>query len=159
MSRLPSVPWLLPVLLLLPTGACTWFSSRENVLVASEPPGARILVDGADTGRTTPASLPIGGHFGQDHVVTLEKKGYRRASRLVCQYTEGYTSKWIDGAYELAMPPLPFFWTAGDFVLPFGVQSGVVPAELWVVLERQDAPLLGFDLAPRAAPAGGADRP
>lgn len=143
------------VLLLLPVLGCTWFSSREKVLIASEPPGARILVDGADTGRTTPASLPIGGHFGRNHIVTLEKEGYRPASRLVCQYTEGYTSRWIDGAFDLGMPPLPILWTTGDFVTPFGVRSAVIPAELWIVLERQDAPRLGFDLLPTA----GAERP
>jgi hypothetical protein len=147
---------LLPLLLCLPFGACTWFSSAERVLVHSEPPGARILVDGKDTGRTTPASLPIGGLFGSDHVISLEKKGYRRAHRRTCQYTEGYTSKWIDGAFEAVMPPLPLFWTAGDFVTPFGVRSAVIPGELWVVLEREDAPKLGFDLLlpPVAAGSG-----
>ncbi len=147
-ARLRSL--LLPVLLLCP--ACTWFSSRENVLVSSDPLGARILVDGRDTGRTTPASLPIGGHFGTDHVIELQKKGYRPARYRVQQYSEGYTSKWIDGAYDPVMLPLPMFWSAGDVAYPFGVRSAVIPAELCVRLEREDAPLLGFDLL--AAKAG-----
>lgn len=140
------------LLLLLACPACTWFSSRENVLIGSDPLGARILVDGQDTGRTTPASLPLGGLFGSDHTIELQKRGYRPARRRLYQYTEGYTSKWIDGAYDPVMLPLPLFWTAGDLFTPFGVRAAIVPAELHVVLEKQDAPKLGFDLlAERAA--------
>ncbi len=150
--------FLLPLLL---TPACTWFSSKENVLVTSVPLGARIVVDGQDTGSTTPARLQLGGLFGGDHTVVLHKKGYRPAARRLCQYTEGYTSKWIDGAFDAAMPPLPLFWTAGDFLTPFGVRAAIVPGELYVVLEREDAPKLGFDvIAERAAKVGvGAGHP
>lgn len=132
--------------------ACTAWHSREHVLISSDPPGARIVVDGQDTGHTTPSRLAIGGNFGTDHEVVLEKDGYRPARRTLYQHTEGYTSKWLDGAYELVMPPLPFFWTTGDMLLPFGVRGALLPAELYVQLERDDAPLLGFDLlAQRAA--------
>lgn len=132
--------------------ACTWWKSGENVLISSEPLGARIVVDGVDTGKTTPARLTIGGNFGSDHLLELQKPGYRNARRRLYQHTEGYTSKWIDGAYEFVMPPLPLFWTPGDFLVPFGVRGALLPAELYVQLEAEDAPLLGFDLlAARAA--------
>jgi hypothetical protein len=146
---------VLLLLLLLLTPACTWFSSKEHVLVSSEPLGARILVDGVDTGLTTPAKVSIGGLFGGDHTIALHKKGFRPSTRRVYQYTEGYTSKWIDGAYDAAMPPIPIFWTTGDFLTPFGVRAAILPAELYVVLEREDAPKLGFDLlAERAGKVG-----
>ena len=141
MPRALAVP-----LLLLTCSGCVWFSSKENVLIASEPLGARILVDGEDTGRTTPASLPLGGLFGYDHTIELQKKGFRPATRVIYQYTEGYTSKRIDGAYDAVMWPMPLFWTTGDFLTPFGVRAAILPAELYVVLEKEDAPLLGFDL-------------
>ena len=60
---------------------CTSWSEQQNVLVTSDPLGARILVDGLDTGHTTPKSLAIGGNFGADHVIRLEKTGYRPATR------------------------------------------------------------------------------
>jgi hypothetical protein len=124
------------------------------VLVTSEPLGARIAVDGIDTGKTTPARIAIGGNFGRDHVVTLQKRGYRQAMRRLYQYTEGYTSKWIDGAYDPTLPPLPFFWSAGDFFFPFGIRGALLPGELMVKLEREDEPKLGFELlAERAAAA------
>jgi hypothetical protein len=135
------------LLLLLLCPACTWFSSREKVLIASEPLGARIWVDGADTGLTTPASVPLGGLFGGAHTIVLNKPGYRPAKRQVRQYTEGYSSTWLDGASsDVSLLPLPLFWTVGDFLTPFGVRAAILPGELYVVLERDGAPRLGFDL-------------
>lgn len=149
MARHPLL--LLPLLL---AGACVSWSSDEYLLVSSDPPGAHITVDGRDTGQTTPARLAIGGNFGADHDVQVTKKGYRTATRLVYQRTEGYTSKWIDGAYDVVMFPLPLFWTTGDILLPFAVRGALVPHELHVKLYRTDEPKLGFEvLADRAAAA------
>ncbi len=129
--------------------ACTTFSGEDHVLVTSEPLGARILVDGVDTGATTPARLPIGGIVGGDHEIALVKEGYRTARRRVVHHTEGYTSKWIDGAYEDVLPPLPFFWTGGDFLFPFAVRGAIVPHELHCRLYPEGSPLLGFELLSR----------
>jgi hypothetical protein len=136
---------------LLAAGACTTFTSKDNVLITSEPPGAHITIDGIETGFTTPKAIPIGGLFGYDHDVVLTKKGYRPTSVRVYQHTEGYTSKWIDGAYHLTMPPLPLFWTFGDFFFPFGVRAAIIPGELHAKLYREDEPKIGFEvLAERA---------
>ena len=145
-------------LLLLPwlTASCTWWHSQEPVLFTSEPLGAHIAIDGRDTGRTTPARLAIAGNFGSDHIVALSKRGYRTVTRRLYQYTEGYTSLWIDGAYDLVMPPLPFFWTAGDLVFPFGIRGAIVLSELHIRLPRTDAPKLGFELLAEQAAESGA---
>jgi hypothetical protein len=145
---------LMPLLVCLATclPACTWWQSGENVLISSEPLGARIVIDGEDTGETTPHQLKIGGNFGTNHLLELQKPGYRTARRRLYQHTEGYTSRWNNGVYEFVMPPLPIFWTPGDFIFPLGVRGALLPAELYVQLETEDAPLLGFDLlAARAA--------
>lgn len=140
------------VLPLLLAASCTWWHSTEDVLITSDPLGARVFVDGEDTGRTTPVKLAIGGNFGADHVIELRLEGHRPGFRRLYQHTEGYTSKWIDGAYEIVLPPLPFFWTAGDFVFPFAIRGALVPGDVHVKLYRDDAPLLGFELlAARAA--------
>jgi len=154
-----------PVTLLLPllacAPACTWWKSAEHVLVTSDPAGARILVDGTDSGHTTPFRLRIGGNFGSNHEVVLQKKGYRPAARWLVQHTEGYTSRLRDAAFDLGMSALPpFFWTPGDLLFPFGVRGAALPGELHVVLEKEDAPKLGFDLlAERAAAAKAATSP
>ncbi len=147
MRRLSPLQLLLALALLVTAPGCTWFSSQDDVLFTSDPLGARIFVDGTDTGRTTPAKLRLGGNFGNDHDVRFEKAGYRPVERRIYQHTEGYTSKWIDGAsQDLSMPPLPIFWTLGDFLFPFGVRGAIVPGELHVKLYREDEPLLGFEL-------------
>lgn len=146
----------LPLLSLVMTGsACTWWRSQEHVLITSEPPGAAIAVDGLETGHTTPIRLPLGGNFGSDHEIVLHKKGYRPAQRRLVQHVQGYSSRCIDAGFDVGLPVLPpFFWTAGDFLFPFGVRGALLPAELHVQLEREDAPKLGFDLlAERAAAA------
>lgn len=144
--------WCPLLCLLLP--ACTWFSSQDDVLILSEPAGAHIYVDGVDMHRTTPAKLELGGTCGHDHVVQLRKTGYRPETRTLYQYTEGYTSRWIDGAADLTIPPWPLAWTAGDFLFPFGVRSAIVPGELYVQMHKEDEPLLGFDVLKARAAAG-----
>lgn len=147
-------------LALLPVAAgCTWFESTDSVLITSDPAGARVLIDGTDMQCTTPTMLHIGGSFGYDHVLTLQKRGYRDEQRLLSQFTEGYTSQWINGAATESEPPLPIFWTAGDLFLPFGVRSAIVPHEVYVRLYPEDAPPLGFEAlrlqaAARARDAG-----
>lgn len=143
-----------PLLLLIAalSGSCTWFKSNNPVLITSDPPGARIWLDGHDTGKTTPTSFDLAGNFGRDHDVRITKKGYRPVERRLYQQTEAYTSRWIDGASSFGLPPLPIFWTPGDLVFPFGVRGQIVPDELHVKLYREDQPLLGFEvLAARAA--------
>src|SRR5262245_32287386 len=166
------------LLLTLGCASCTFFSSSHRVMVASDPPGAHILLDGVDTGVTTPhvldlarvpelaardpQSVPLGfdpaGIFAPDHVIELRRPGYRPERRGLYQYTNCYTSRWIDGAAAPPTPPLPLFWTTGDFVFPFGVHSAIVPGDLYVKLYREDEPLLGFDVLrakARAAAAAG----
>lgn len=157
MLRRPLMPLAACLFAFLP--ACTYWQSHENVLVSSEPLGARILVDGTDTGKTTPARLTIGGNFGTGHVIELNKQGYRTVQRRVYQHTEGYTSRWNNGVYDMVMPPLPVFWAVGDFVTPFGIRGAILPAELYVQLDKEDAPLLGFDLLAAQAAATEASKP
>lgn len=135
------------LLLVLSSASCTWLTSHDDVLFTSDPLGARISIDGYDTGRTTPAKMPIGGMFGFDHEITLTKKGYQPVTRHIYQHTQGYTSKWIDGASsEPPSPLLPIFWLTGDVFFPLAIHSVIVPGELHVKLYREDEPLLGFDV-------------
>lgn len=121
--------------------ACTCFRGDSTVLITSDPPGARILVDGEDSGRTTPANMDLGGMWAGDTWITLRKRGYRDEVRLLTHYTEGYTSRWIDGAEILTLPPLPIFWTLGDFFVPFAVRWAYVPGGIYVKLYKEGEPV------------------
>jgi hypothetical protein len=130
----------LVLLAILPAAACTYAQGDPHVLVTSTPPGAEILVDGKAIGRTTPAKLDLGGLLGSGHEITLRKPGFREESRHVHHYTTTGMARWIDGASDEQMVPLPLFWSVGDFVLPFSVEWRYVPHEVHALLYKSDAP-------------------
>ena len=125
---------------------CVYFKPQDPVLLTSDPPGAHIILDGEDTGRTTPASFDIAGDFEGDHLLELTKTGYRSELRVLTQCTRTYSPRWIDGSAGPDLPPLPIFWTFGDIFLPFGVRGAIVPGEVYVKLYKATDPLLGFDV-------------
>ena len=59
-------------------GACG-STSEKMVEVVSDPPGARIFVDGVDTGQVTPARMPLvfGSDRSQRVFLQLMKDGHR----------------------------------------------------------------------------------
>ncbi|MEC7583107.1 MAG: PEGA domain-containing protein [Planctomycetota bacterium] len=148
---------VLLVLALLSSG-CFTIQKAQGVLITSEPAGAQIFIDGADTGNTTPSMMDLGALFGGNHILELRREGFRPARRVLYQYTEGYTSRWVDGSGGPEIPPLPLWWTFEQFFFPFGINNGIVPEELYVKLYREDEPLLGFDLLAEKAAAAETDQ-
>ena len=131
--------------------ACTYASGDPTVLVSSTPAGAEILLDGQETGRTTPSLLDLDGIIGSDHRITVRKDGYEPEHRDVVHYTHWYTSRWIDGT-DFRLFALPLWWTLGDFVTPFAVRWQYQPHELHVTLHPEgQAPVQPGDTAPAAA--------
>ena len=142
----------LPALLL---ASCTYLSGDDHVVVSSTPPGASILVDGADTGRTTPAKLALGGFTGDDHMITIRKAGYLDETRQVLHYTTAYTSNWWDGATSFEVPAMFLFWTFGDVVLPFAVRWRYVPHEVHAVLYKPgEGPVKHAEMGEEGKPDG-----
>jgi serine/threonine protein kinase len=74
--------------------AVGWLSSSSNgpatLVVRSEPRGARVLLDGADTGQTTPALLK-GVTSGEPHKVRLELEGHSPLDEVVTVPRKGTT--------------------------------------------------------------------
>jgi PEGA domain len=130
---------ILAVLAMILPG-CTYAEGRSTVLVTSTPAGAAILIDGVDTGETTPMLLDFSSFlnatdfFGSDRMVTIRKKGFEPETRLVNHHSSVYVSKWIDGATTFWFVTAPLFWTFGDFFLPFGARWDYVPHEVHVKL-------------------------
>ena len=78
-------------------------SRKEEVRIVSNPPGASIVVDGRDTGKTTPAGVVLDACA--DRAVALQQEGYRPWTR---QYDA--TSDFEAMAAELgavALDPIP----------------------------------------------------
>ena len=120
--------------------ACTFVDGRTDVLVTSDPAGATVLLDGQDTGETTPIRLDIGdyafaaGYFGSDHEVTVRKQGFEPETRRLYHHRSHYTSSWKDGATPYLLVTAPIFWSVGDWFTPFGVQWDYSPNELHIKL-------------------------
>ena len=93
-----------------------------------------MLVDGQETGLTTPAKLDLGGITGDDHSITLRKQGFETETRQVYHYTTMYGTRFVDGATEVELWLNPAYWTLGDLLLPLGVKWRYVPHELFVVM-------------------------
>ncbi|HMQ23942.1 MAG TPA: PEGA domain-containing protein, partial [Planctomycetota bacterium] len=99
--------------------SCLWIEGDTRVFVTSDPAGADILVDGQDTGLTTPAKVDLDGLFGDDHRIQVQKVGFEPEERVVTHFRAWNTSKWNDGATDWSTIAFPLFWTVGDLLFPF----------------------------------------
>jgi hypothetical protein len=81
--------------------------------------------------------VELGGITGNDHEVTVRKRGYVEEVRQVYHYTTAYTARWIDGAMDPGLWRLPLWWTLGDWIMPVGVKWRYVPHELHVQLYKE----------------------
>lgn len=135
--------------LALVASACTYFHGDSRVLVTSTPPGAYILVDGDDSGLTTPSMVELGGIVGGGHKITVRKRGFDDETRDVFHYTTASSAKWLDGAVEPPIPSLPLWWTMGDWIFPLAVRWRYVPHELHVRLYKVgEGPVTGEGAPP-----------
>jgi hypothetical protein len=78
---------LSPLLLACLAGACVSNVAPKGVLVASEPPGARVFIDGRDSGWVTPAYLDLEPERQRIDVVL---QGYDPATVVVAPSGERY---------------------------------------------------------------------
>jgi hypothetical protein len=88
----------LPLALAACLCSCIAVQRDPGVTIATSPPGARVVIDGIDSGFVTPIDL---GVSRRAHTVTLELEGYLTAerklrgasSRDVIHYDEAYISE------------------------------------------------------------------
>jgi hypothetical protein len=103
---------------------------------ATTPPGARVRIDGHDTGFVTPCMIDLddGGRVG----VQLELQGYRTASIVLAPASETTVVGW---SHAVAAPwgalRVPIQLPAVDLFLPFRPDAGHHPQRVHVTL-RQD---------------------
>jgi hypothetical protein len=75
------LPWHVTALVApLLLASCT--TTIQKVRVTSKPSGSRILIDGADSGQTTPADVVL-SLSEEYYKITVEKGGYNPVSRVV----------------------------------------------------------------------------
>ena len=113
--------------------------SPPGATFTSEPPGARVLIDGADSGFVTPCEIFL--KRGETHTVTIALQGYAPRS-YVLQPERSYAAvTWplgINGAKSTVRFPLLLPW--GDLIFPFRETDRLTPGRLFVRLRPEDTP-------------------
>jgi len=78
--------------------------TRQRVAFSSDPPGAAVIVDGANLG-TTPAEIGLGRR--QSHSVRIEKAGYVPYETTTSSSHNNW--QWVYAVPSLIFPPALFF--------------------------------------------------
>jgi hypothetical protein len=130
-SRLRRLLALAP--LVLAVAGCVQLTTPPGVVLASSPPGARVLVDGRDAGFVTPCRIAIGNW--SDHEVVLSLPGYVPVEIRFETETDAYVVPWRDMRLaEHGEVSFPLFWPLEDFVAPVKVDNALSPARVFVRL-------------------------
>ncbi|MFN0204997.1 MAG: PEGA domain-containing protein [Planctomycetota bacterium] len=110
--------------------SCISMKSDPKLFVFSEPGAAMVLVDGEDTGFTTPAMIEPGSAK-----VTIVKEGFVPVTRSVRKPIHFRYPRWNDGGTEDFTLAMSIFRTADDFFFPLQFSSRSEPRRLFVRLQ------------------------
>lgn len=127
---------------LLPALALAAGSSSCNVLfdrsmqlsVASDPPGARVLVNASDSGFVTPSLLEL--DTGENVRIDLEYPGYVTATRILTPDNQVWAVLWSDMYVRSEVWHFPLWLDARNFLVPIKFDRTLSPSRLYVRLER-----------------------
>ena len=134
----PLLATSLSAVLLILGASCLSVQSPGPAL-SSEPPGARVRVDGRDSGWVTPCQIAL--DEDRAHVVTLELEGYApREVRLEPLDRHGVIARRpaVNGVKSTIR--FPILMPTVDLLLPFRELGGLAPNRVFVRLRPADAP-------------------
>jgi hypothetical protein len=118
--------------LLLLLQACT--SPESRVSVNSNPSGARILIDGVDSGRQTPSSLALSTQQ-ERYEIRVEKPGYNSVARKVTLGTDVDVIDADEAVGAICCAPCCCFLPLLRFLDPVDVNTRFRPSQLDFELE------------------------
>ena len=130
--KLPSPRSLLTTVALL-CASCLSNTASPGVFLATDPPGARVYVDGADSGFATPCSISLNKTV--EHEVAFLLDGYEIARRELYPSTHWTVVPWSDGELDVGIWRFPLFLTLEGLLFPFGEDDNLVPSRVYVPLE------------------------
>jgi len=124
--------------LLLGTGCHAIGLTRTAVSFATDPPGARVLVDRQDSGFVTPCrlTLPSGSH----HRIEIAMAGYAPVTLRVDHGPRTDVVLWRDMSVGPQTWRFPLWLNFEDFFEPFHIRQAYSPGHVFVRLERAGEP-------------------
>ncbi|MFT7677099.1 MAG: hypothetical protein ACI8QC_001076 [Planctomycetota bacterium] len=114
---------------------CSCGTKSRPVLLASSPPGARIVLDGRDSGFVTPASLDLSNQ-PDSCLVELVLPGYRPARRMLSSETETQFVFYDDWTVHYNTWRFPLWLNWEDLVTQVIRINGHQAARIFVHLRR-----------------------
>ena len=104
---------------------------------ATEPPGARVWIDGQDSGWVTPCLIAL--DVEDPHTVSLELDGFTPYQIALAPSYRRQVVDWQLGASGAQSTiHFPLFLPPWDLFYPFRVNHGLQPARIFVRLRPQD---------------------
>jgi len=116
------------------TPACVYFDYSTKVTLASDPPGARVLIDEKDSGFVTPCVLELDPT--EETRMEMVLPGYETARRLLVPDTWAQAVLWQDMYLRGGIPRAPFWLNTRDIFEPFKFDRRLSPSRVFVRLER-----------------------
>jgi hypothetical protein len=135
--RRPAAAFALALLALAPLTSCRSGRTQAGVTFSSDPPGARVLVNGADSGFVTPTALSL--PRGDWHRIELRREGYQPVTRLVSPQIRVVAIPWTDGYLGPGTWWFPLFLSFKDFALPVLVDDNSSPQRIHARLRLSPA--------------------
>jgi hypothetical protein len=114
--------------------ACRFINRPAKVTFASDPPGARIVVDNRDSGFVTPSVLAL--DTNEDIKIELVYPGYRTATRVLTPGTRFDVILWRDMFIRSGLFYFPLWLNTRDIFVPFKYSHPLAPGRVHVRLER-----------------------
>lgn len=113
-------------------------SSRRPIVLDTTPPGALVVVDGVDSGHSTPCAIQL-----PDSRRTIEfvLDGYETESRDIRIGRRRDVVFYRDAATPIGMWTFPMFLNLPDFMFPIKEDGGEMPSRIHVRMTRKRQPL------------------
>lgn len=118
---------------LLATLASCQIVRTPGVQIATSPPGARVLVDGRDSGFVTPCVLDLDR---EPQSLKLELEGYQAIERRVDERGEHWVIQWREMYLNQKVWRFPLWLNYVDGLTPWKIERGYSPERIFVRLRR-----------------------
>lgn len=132
MKRLAAPSALLAALTLAP--GCALLDRESHVSIASDPPGARVVINQRDSGFVTPCLLSL--ETGETQRIDLEYPGYVTATRVLTPDNRVYAILWSDMYTRSEAWHFPLWLNFRDLLVPVKFDRTHAPSRLYVKLDR-----------------------